>query len=82
MEREIVYIKNSSFIPEFLSIKCGTTVTFFNDESDLISHEISCKYNKEFPIIVINRGLCFDHQFHTVGKFEISIGSIGVSVNS
>ena len=72
-----VYLKDSSFIPDCVTVKKGDTVAFCNEENDKISHRISCKYYDHFPSAIVSAGCSYHHRFVEAGRYEVTtaIGS-------
>ena len=75
MNPETVYLKDQTFIPDFIRISSsdeGCVVIFCNDESDDTSYVLRCKRNFDNSDISIKAAESVKMNFPTNGRFEIT----------
>lgn len=70
---EIVFLKDSAFVPRRLSISCHTSVTFQNEDDT--AHAFICNNHKKLTKWEIARACCKTLKFVNAGIYEISIST-------
>ena len=75
MNETTVYLKDQTFIPDFIRVHSGLggcEVDFINDESDGTSHILRCKRKFESTDFTIDAGESVQMRFPATGRFEIT----------
>lgn len=81
MTPETVYLKDQTFIPDFIRIYSsanGSAVSFCNDESDSTSYMLRCKRKFDSSDFNIEAGESVQMIFPATGRFEITNPNIGL----
>lgn len=71
----IVYLKDQTFIPDFIRVNSGVdgcVVNFCNDESDDTLHMLRCKRKFDSSDFTIKAGESIQMRFPATGRFEIT----------
>lgn len=67
-----VVIKNFAFVPQTITVKAGTTVTWVNE--DPVAHSIVADHDTFPSSSILNHGDKYSHVFNTAGTFPYICG--------
>ena len=75
LEKVVIYLKDSSFIPDSIIVTKNTIILFKNEEKTNITHICLCRSSSIIPEMIIEQNKSCSYLFAIPGRFEITESS-------